>query len=187
MTDKNQQPIPFKAGSEGPHFIVNHLSGKKTIATSENDKQLKKKFHNIDKTFNETNIQAGVVTRKRTIKTVDLSVAAGFSLSDLFKDLPGVTPKKWLSQSQVLKIYKHFRNHLAFDDIPNLFLCKKSESREFYNDDDEIKMWKNLQIIEITIDHEDDDYIRITPDSLLYSKSIIDGNFRIFIPVECGQ
>ena len=126
-------------------------------------------------------------TRKRTIKTIDLSVSAGFSLEGLFKDLPGVISKKWLSQSQVLKIYKHFRNHLALDDIPNLFLCKKSESREIDDEDDESEIWKNLQVVEITIDHEDDAYIRITPDNVLYSKSVIDGNFRIFIPVRCEQ
>jgi len=185
MTEKNQQPIPFKAGSEGPHFILNPLAGKKTIAKSKNDRQLKKQFHYIDKEFSDTNIQAGVFTRKRTIKTVDLSLVAGFSLSDLFKDLPGLTSKKWLSQSQIMKIYKHFRNHLAPDDIPNLFLCKKSESREIDDEDDEMEMWKNLQVVEIIIDHEDDAYIRITPHNLLYSKSIIGGNFRIFIPVRC--
>ena len=178
---------PFQTGSEGPHFILNPLAGKKTIAKSKNDRQLKKQFYYIDPEFNETGMRAGVSTRKRTIKTVDISVEAGFVLADLFKSLPGLTSKKWLSQSQIMKIYKHFRNHLAVDDIPNLFLCKKNESREVDDEDDGVEMWKNLQVVEITIDHEDDVYIRITPDSLLYSKSIIAGNFRLFIPVRCGQ
>lgn len=179
MTDK----ISFQVLAEGPHVVLNALTGKKTIVGLKKDHKIGEKIYYVDGALSKVDKSIGVCTRKRTIKTVDVLVEAGSSLMDLFEFFPGVLSKKWLSQSQISKIYKHFRNHLASDDLPNLFLAKKSESAEI----DEDNPWKNLQIIEVIIDHDDDANFRSTSSDLIFSKSLRASKFRVFIPVRCGQ
>lgn len=179
MTDK----ISFQVLSEGPHVVLNALTGKKTIANLKKDSKIGNSIFYIDSAFGKTDIRAGVNTRKRTIKTVDVLVEADLSLADLFEFFPGLISKKWLSQSQISKVYKHFREHFIDDDVPNLFLSKQNESMEIDADDP----WKNLQIIEIIIDHDNDASIRIISQDLIFSKSLVANKYRVFIPVRCGQ
>lgn len=177
------------------HLVLNSLAGKKTIAKSNpivkiNKQKLinkestnKNPFFFVDDTFYKTDHHAGIHTKKRTIKAVDVSVEAGVSLANLFEVFPGVWSKKWLSQSQIMKIYKHFNNWLSVDDTPNLFLCKKNE----FVDVNEEHPWRNLQIVELKVDHENDVSIRIISYSVIRSKRITKDSFRVIIPVRCGQ
>ncbi len=158
--------------SEHHHLVLNHLAGKKTICKS------KDIFYFIDSEFYKNPSRVGVHTPKRTIKVWDVKLDKGCQIAEIFNVLPDFWSKKWLSQSQLTKVCKHFRAWLQIDGQPNLFLCKINE----FSPVDEAAPWNNLEVVEVCIDHDDDLYVRKVSSTVLFSKRIKEDLFRVIVP-----
>lgn len=166
------EKVSIELVSEKQHLVLNSLTGKKTIVKTP------ELFGFISREVYGSPNQVGVFTPKRTIKVFDVTLDEGASLADLFKAFPGLWSGKWLSQSQITKVCKHFRYWFQTDEQPNLFLCKKNE----FSDVNEKNPWKNLQVIEVIVDSDNKLEIRIIPEVVISSLKIQKNIFRVIIP-----
>jgi len=163
--------IKLEIVSKEYHLVLNQLTGKKTIA------ECKNLFYFPDPEFDKNLGYVGVYTPKRTIKVVDVTLSEGDSIANIFELFSGFWSKKWLSESQVTKVCKHFSNWFVVDQ-PILFLCKKNE----FSDIDEDDPWSNLRVVEVVVDHENDFRIRNIPLNIVLMGKIRESSFRIIIP-----
>jgi|GEM_PF-4779096 hypothetical protein len=166
------EKVSIELVSEKQHLVLNPLTGKKTIVKTP------ELFGFISREFYSSPHQVGAFTPKRTIKVFDVTLDEGASLANLFEAFPGLWSSKWLSQSQITKVCKHFRSWFQLDEQPNLFLCKKNEFAYVT----EKNPWKNLQIIEIIVDDDNKLSIRIIPEIVLLSPKIQKNIFRVIMP-----
>jgi len=134
----------IKCISEEP-LVINRLAGKKTIAKSGDI------FFHIASEFLGSNFKAGIGTAKRVIQVYETIPKTEATYMELFESIPGNWNKKWLSQSQITKVAKHFRKWLRTDGYPTHFLGKINEFQSV----DEEAPHKNLVVISIMIDNDD--------------------------------
>lgn len=157
--------------SKEHHLVINPLTGKKVI---NNSKQL---FWYVDQGFTDYNIKPGIKTKSKAIGVYDVTIGEGVSLKDVFERFPGSLNLKWLSQSQVIKVCKHFRNWLKFDGYTYI-LCKIREDQSF----NPLSPWNNLMVIEIGLDHENDLAVRLVSSKILNNKILQEKTLRLIIP-----
>ena len=157
------------------HFALNALSGQKTFG------RMKKDFWHLDKATYSYQVKAGVSTRKRTVKTCDFIVdEEPLSLLNIFESFKGSWERKWLSQSQVVKICKHFKSELKTDDYGNHLVCKINEFKEI-NEENPLN---DLMFISVYRDSEGDIRIYKTSIDLIKVKRSKGFPFRVILPAK---
>lgn len=177
--------IVAKLISEKHHLILHPLAGTKTISSLDPKKQHHHHRHNksnplfwyVSNDFFSYHIKAGVRTKSKAVGVYDITAEKGVSLQDVLTFLPGDLSRKFLSQGQVLKVCKHFKEWLKSDGF-TFFICKINEENPVNIEDP----WSNLMVIEIELDHENDLAARIVSQSSLEQKSIFEKNFHVIIP-----
>lgn len=157
------------------HFVLNALSGQKTFG------QMKKDFWYLDKKLYSYQVKAGVSTRKRTVKICDFIVGEEpISLLNIFESFKGLWGRKWLSQSQVVKICKHFKSELKTDDYGNHFVCKINEFKEI-NEENPLN---DLMFLAIYLDSDGDIRIHKKSPELVAAKRTQGFPFRVILPAK---
>ncbi len=155
--------------SSGQHLVINPLVGKKNISKSNT------LFWYVDRDFSQT--KPGVKTKSKTIGVYDVVVGVNLSLREVFEKLPNSLNRKWLSQSQIVKVCKHFKKWLKSDDC-TYFLIKTEEARAI----NLLDPWKNLMVVEVKLDHENDLSARLVSNMVLDSKFLTEKKLRFILP-----
>jgi hypothetical protein len=161
----------LKLISQDDHLVLNHLAGKKTIIKA------KDVFYHIDSEFSKYSFKAGVPTPKRTIQVYESVPGTKPTFVEMFASLDGDWSKKWLSQSQITKVCKHFKHWLRGDSYSTYILCNVNEFS--YVDEDAPE--KSLVVAVISLDYDGD--IRINKLNLC-DEVKRDGDFltRVIVP-----
>lgn len=157
--------------SKEKHLVLNPLMGKKTFLNS------KSLFWHLDSEVKTVFDNYSVKTPAKAIGVYEASAQKDVSLKEMFEFFPGVLSRKWLSQSQVLKVCKHFRDWLVFDGY-TYFLCKKRENLGVNLENP----WQNLVIVEIELDHENDLALRLVSPLILESNCVLAKKYRVILP-----
>lgn len=175
--------IVVKLVSEKHHLVLHPLAGTKTISSlnpknhHRHNSGIESMFWHVNNDFFDYNIKAGVKTKSKAIGVYDVAAEQDVSLKDVFEFLPGDLSRKILSQGQILKVCKHFKEWLKPDDY-TLFLCKINEETSF----DFENPWSNLMVVEIELDHEGDLGARLISKEVIAQKCFLKKEYRIIIP-----
>jgi hypothetical protein len=157
--------------SKEHHLLLNPLAGKKIINNS------KKLFCYIDRDIEKMSDRVGIKTPAKAIGVYEAEAEVGVSIKDIFEYFPGVLSRKWLSQSQLIKVCKHFKNWLEFDGY-TYFLCKIREDISVNPENP----WSNLMVLEVQWYHDDDLAVRLISPLILESKCVLAKKYRIILP-----
>lgn len=128
------------------HLVLNQLSGRKNFSNS------KGIIYHVDSYFSDHPFRSQIATPKRTIEVYETVPGTKATFIDIFGSLPGNWNKKWLSQSQIIKVCKHFKNWLKTDAYSTFVLCNVSN----YLLVDEDNPQRGLVVVSITLDREGD-------------------------------
>lgn len=168
-----EEKIKVELASKGHHLVLNTLKGKKNFS------KLKKEVFYVDPGLCSYLVKGGVFTRKRAVRVWDVTaIQDGVSLFDVLTSFSGNWERKWLSQSQISKVCKHFKKWLKEDDYGNIFVCKVDEFREFDEDDP----LSNLMLVVVFKDHDKELRIHKMAEMIWFAKRWTGFPFRIFLP-----
>lgn len=128
------------------HLVLNQLSGRKNFSNS------KGIIYHVDSYFSGHSFRSQISTPKRTIEVYETIPGTKATFMDIFGSLPEDWNKKWLSQSQIIKVCKHFKNWLRTDTYSTFILCNTSDRLLV----DEDMPQRSLIIASITLDRDGD-------------------------------
>lgn len=160
----------LKLVSEEHHLVLNQLAGKKDFIKS------KDVFYYVAPYFYNKYLKTEIATPKRTIGVYETIPGAQFTLMEMFGSLPGPWNKKWLSESQITKVCKHFRSWLRSDGYSNYILCNPGEPSFI----DEEAPHKSLVVALVTYDGNEMQVHKLDLDDPAIRRGAF--KFRVIVP-----